>query len=258
MRMVSLDEVVRSMAAQMDDPEADRTYTKLFRLASEVIEDLGTLIIPDVKSCKVAVEANLTAPMPKDCVKPIQAAKLIRAGGADCVYPLGQKSGIAFRPDIFIPSTRFGCPETSDETPSDVCYCFENFYNLGSPEFFYMPWYYGEFYGYSEDRFFGYWDYDQNENQLVFDVGQCIRAGDEVLVKYKSDQSQCKLFPVSQRDLVRYKTLWMFWETSSLQKGRYFLDMFQRAYDVYKRSIETYSYDDYINAITRGYKSAPQ
>lgn len=240
MKTLSVDSLIREIAAGLDDLDGSKTYVKLARLFNGELENLNLHTFPNIKSLKAVVDDNMRVVMPAECIQPIQVSKLVKIGDDYGVYPLGRNEG------MFIPPT-FGCDEIVDDTVTDFCFDYDQPYN-------YVGHYYGEFYDYSPSLVFGYWDTD---NEVVhFRSGGCIVPGSVVLVKYRYS-GECVNIPIEYKEMLKYKILMSFWENSRPDKAERFRKMFQAAHKMFISSkLAKYSLEDYINAFTEGYSNA--
>jgi len=260
MRFINLDYFIRNICSSLGDPEAQKTYVPILREVKQSLDYLNLFILPDIKSTRIKVESNFTAHMPSNTIKPIQCGRIIvSASGQECLYPLQERTEFGFRSDILIPSPGFGCPETTESSiASDDCFCYENLNGFEAGMFNYMPWYYGEFYGYSPNIAFGYWAYDKNNNRIAFDYGGCVSEGDIIAVKYETDQysSESALIPVDCQMVLRYHVLMNYWANANPGKSQYYLNLFRRANrDLKHKTLDQY-YMEIVNAITSGYRSS--
>lgn len=258
-RFITIDRFVRDLASSLGDPEAKKTYVPLLRLTVSAMDELHLNIIPVVESKMITVGDNLTAPLREDAVRVLQVMKYVKVGNRDCVYPLGQLDSFSFRPDEMIvrPSNYWAC----DQSPSssDGCNLTHKFFISGAPsDYWYLGHYYGEYYGYKETRFFGFWAYDDTYKRVVVQNGGCVSEGDTLIVQYEilPCEDEFKLIPREARQMLRYFVLSQHWENTNPSKANYLFTQFKRFLRTYKQSrFRKYSYQDWLDAITSAYSS---
>lgn len=250
MRYTTLDNFIRNLAAFVDDPEAKRTYTKFLRITLEELESLNLTTIPDVKSKIFTVDENNIITLPADAINPVKAGKYVDISGVAGVYPLGKK-GAGYELAIK-PNNGFSC-EPNNITNTKVVFSYENHNSNEVLNLFYINSFYGEDYSYREDRVFGYWTYDKEWNRMIFEDGT-IQPGDSVVVQYSVYNDDFKLIPLEVKPMLRHKVLYWFYSNSNRIKAEMHFRKFKMEYARYKRNRKGgYSYDDYINALQKGY-----
>lgn len=254
MRYITLDNFIRLLAAILDDPEAKRTYTKLLRLTISELQTLNLTSIPNVETKILTVNANNTIDLPESAIRPLHAGKYLKINGKGGVYPLGKKSAgfeLAIKPN-----NGFDCAPSNIED-TDVVFSYQN-YNRDTLDLLYIDSFYGERYGFREDRVFGYWSFDKEWGRMIFEDG-FIEPGDQVVVKYNVYNDDFKVIPLELKDVLQYKVLHTFYLNSNIRKAAYHNQKFKMEFSRYKRSVlDGYSYDDWINAIQKGYYSGPK
>lgn len=256
---MTIDEFVRDACALADDPEAKRGYVKMMRSAVRAMRDIGLHIKTPVKSKKLVVKDNLTVVMPQGCTDVIQAGKLVIYSTADqFVYPLGKQDLSGVRPYELIvkPNAPKGCPESPDVENVERNTYF-NYEGLG--RYWYMNSWYGEQYGYQETRFFGFFDYEQDTNTVVFSYNGCVQPGDEVVIKYTMamNDDDLVIVPDDLNPVLLQRTYYYFYMNSKPQLSRVHMNDFQRELRMYKRNLSKgYTYDDWLDWITSGYSNA--
>ncbi len=260
MRHVKIDQVVRDICSLVGDPSGSKFYVPVLRVFMSSLEYLKIFSIPTVVSRRFVVENNLTVLMPKDTFEPIFVGKIIGSNTVTpCMYPLTK--GQSNRPDVIYPSATFGCDETSEVDIEDrnICFCFENFDATNKAEvFFYQPNYFGERYGDPNNVVFGIWEYEKDQNLVVFGHGLCINPGDVVAVSYflLPKEAGDQLIPVEARMIVMYHTLMNYFSASNPSKSRHFLDLFQRAERDYRKKANRVPAQTIIDAFLSTYKSS--
>ncbi len=124
-----------------------------------------------------------------------------------------------------------------------------------------MGYYYNEFYGYKDSRVFGYWQYDEDNNRMLFESGGCVEPGDSVVVKCRmlTNDSEARLIPVEAYNMMRARVFQWHFSSKNVRKSIEYKKEFKAEISQYKRNkLAEYSIDDYINAFTRGWSSAPR
>ena len=236
---IELSDFLRELGAGLNDSGLDSVGVKLSRLTQGEMQNLGMHVYPNIKTVKATINDNMQVVLPYDCEVPIQICKLVRSGNDYCVYPLGKRDQ-----GVFIEPT-FGCEE--DPEPSETQIYFPGY----NDEWLnYSCHYYGEYYPYAPTIFFGFWEADLE--RVYFQSGGCVYPGASVLIKYRALGDYCTV-PADFKEVLKYKVLVSFWENTDPRKARSFLDMFQRAHKMWKKTkLSKWSYDDYINAFVNG------
>jgi hypothetical protein len=251
MRTVSLDRIIRDMASILDDPEAERTYTKLLRILVNELQDLKLTSIPDVKSDIFTVTDNNTVNFPPEIIKPIQAGKYISINGTGAVYPLGQRNAgfeLAMKP-----RDGFQCgPDDLEDV--GVTFSYQNYNNNNSFDLQYCNYWYGTTYGYSPERVFGYWSFDKEYGRMIFEDGH-VSPGDKIIVKFIIDDVNFKTIPVDWMPMLKYKCFQQYFLSSDPRKSNMNFELFKMEFTRFKRNMQQFGYQDYINALNRAYNT---
>lgn len=232
----------------------DKPYVTLMRSAVLAIRDLNLHVFPRIKSSYGTVDENLTMSVPSDCLMPTKVFKYV---GNDCVYPLSLINHPGFRPEELISPGVAGQPESPDETSSDVCFDLHNFPDNPYMRFWYMNWYYGEMYGYSESRYFGLYAWDKERGRIVFQTNGCVKAGDTIVYSYETNGDECLVVPQEAVMMLLHYTLHLYFSVTSPNKSEYHRGLFMRHKRNYNHSkITGMDRQEILDAITRGYKGA--
>lgn len=253
MKTITLDRIVRNACANVGDIDASRAYAPMMRFAVMATTDLGFNVFPRIKTAMAQVDENLSIAVPKDCLRPITAFKRV---SNHCVYPLTETKHPAFRPDDMIPPKPWACPVEA-ETSDTVCYDLPNI-NNESWTFWYQNWYYGEDYGYSESRFFGIWGWEPESGKMFFEDNWCIHPGDQVVFTYETDVEECLVVPQDAEMMVFHFVLHIYFSSTQPQKSTLQLNYFKIHKRNYDNRQRPFNRQDILDALSRGYKSAPR
>lgn len=236
------------MMATMQNPDA---YIPLIRCVTRAADELFAFGgAHKVKSYIGDVSDSMTLNLPSDCLKVFKAAKVFFVNGEPRCYPLGRERN-SLLVDIKKP---INCAQYTDV---DINIQESEWYNFGNYYYFY-PYYYGEFYGYNQTRYFGLYDHDESSNKLFLYTNFCVSSGDQVAVTYKSSEHGYSAFPMEIVSAIEQRALMYFWENADPGKSQLFERRFREAYKRFKRSKLSVSYEDFVDAITSGYSNRPR
>jgi len=254
----TLDSFVRDCAALVDDPEAKKSYVKLLRCARMGINDIGINVFPKIKTIKETVDSNLTVTLPKNCFKITSVAKWVKVGDQDCCYPIGEKS--VCRPEL-IPGKKFDCGETDAprevDATSQGSLSFLN-YNAGILGLYYYGWYYGEFYGYKRDLFFGYYEHDEAEGRLILAPGMCVQENDVLVIEYETLDEMDPVVPVETQAMLRQRVLQYYWMNANTSKSNMAFSQFKVEVRQFRKMKLEKSPEKIINSIVRNRFRSPR
>jgi hypothetical protein len=251
--MIPLDTIVRNACSNVGDTDAQKAYVPMLRCATMALRDLNLHVTPSVKSFIFTVGDNLTIQMPGDCLNPFTALKLINN---ECAYPLGKVDGLNFRTEDMVPTNEW-CPESVEQTSSDVCFRMYHLDGFPYRDFFYMDYYYGEIYGYKESRFFGFYTYDKSANKVLFVSGGCVHPGDRVAISYEAKDDTFCIVPEDLEMPLFHYSLHLYYASTSPGKSANHMTLFKVHLRKYNhKKIKRYSRQDILDSITRGYRSA--
>lgn len=253
MRTITLDRIVRSACVNVGDIDASRAYAPMMRFAVMASNDLQLNVFPRIKTAIAMVDENLSVAAPQNCLRPVTVFKRV---SDSCVYPLTESKHPGFRPDDMIPANPWACP-TEPESTSEVCYDLPN-YNLESWRFWYQNWYYGEDYGHSETRFFGIWGWEPESGRIFFEDNWCVHPGDQVVFTYETDIDECLVVPSDAEMVTFHYTLHLYFASTIPQKSALHFNQFLRHKRNYDNRKKPFVRQDVLDALSRGYKSAPR
>lgn len=246
----TIDSITTDILSSIGDGEY-RGYTQMSRILLRTLDELHYNIKPTVKSGRFTVGQNNTILYPSDSYKVIRAARILSNG---CAVMLGQIHESQVKHEVKT-CTCNACTGVSTVTTNDpngdVCpeCVFLNYYEDGK--------YGGERYGVIHDGFpYGRYYDNQEENRIEFN--EKIRPGHEVLLKYvlSVDKYTHDLVPVDMYPLIRCKCLETFFQSSNPRKADMFRGYYRRELRLLSQRENPYSLEDFIDAITSGYKNA--
>ena len=245
---MTIDRLVRDLMATMANQDA---YLPLIRCVTRAADELFSFGgAHKTKSHIGEVKDNMTLSLPGDCMKIFKVAKVFFINGEPRCYPLAQEKN-SLLVDIKKP---INCVQYTD-TAIDVNQ--SAFYNFGS-DFYYYPYYYGEFYGYNQTRFFGLYDHDESDNKLYLFTNFCVSSGDQIAVTYKSTENGYSIFPDEAVSFLQQRALMYFWENADPNKSMMFEKRSRDSYKRYKRNKLNMPYEEWVDAITSGYSNRPR
>ncbi len=250
---IKTDDFIMDICASLDDPEG-KQYLKVLRIALREMRNFKTFLVSNIKGIKVVVESNFSAPMPEDCIYPIQMGKYVRMNNQDFIYPLGNRKDLQFRTFEMTPPKKFSCPQNPEDYESMQYWDYE-WYGAQN-RFWYLGSYYGEEYGYKQTRFFGWWTWNEDDHRIEFDVDGCLSEGDFVAVRYRAHNSEVQEFDSFIEEPLRNKILAEYFRPSNPTTSAQYFDMFRRSYRMYKHQKVQAGHEEILDAITSGYSSA--
>lgn len=246
----TIDNIVTDILSSIGDGEY-RGFTQMSRIVLRTLDGLHYNIKPTVKSEIFEVAENNAILYPSDSYRVVSAGRVLDNG---CVVMLGK---------IFEPQVKqevktctcdacTGISTVTTETPNaDVCSecVFFNYYDNGV--------YRGELYGLIHDGFpYGRFHDNEEENRIEFT--EKIRPGHRIVLKYITavDKYTHDLVPVDMYELIRTKALETFYQSSAPGKSRMFTGYYRRELREFNRRENSHRLEDYIDALTSGYKNA--
>lgn len=257
--ITTLDAFVTNILEGFLGDSQHKLYARVYRLSAMAIKELRLNLLPTYKSNVFQVAENLTVALPSEAMAPISVDKYIRVGNTDCVYPLRLVKDVSQNVYEIVqkPANAWACPEVPDSVdPDTLTHSYDYYSNSGTRTAFYMPHYYGEYFGYSESRYYGqyYWD-KTNPDVVVFGPGGCISIGDNVIIRYSVSDAQLNILPIDMVPIIRTRVLQWYWEASNTSKSQYYKREFQGEIAQRQRGLNTFDYDELIDAHIRGYSS---
>ena len=233
---MKLDRFVRDTLSSMGD-EDGQLYVRFLRVTLSVLDEMGLFVMPNFKDIKLAVEGNYSIPMPGDTIDVLTVGKPLENG---YLQYLEKKQQLR-----------------KGETPCDEVEVI-TYQNPANTDDF--GWWNYEQYGRKDNRFYGKFRFDSEYARVLIESeGRSIEVGDKLLIVYKSSDNNYKTIPKDLVPVVRYRALQMFYETTDVGKASYMSRELKRMIAMFKRNRkDNYSYEDYVNAVTSQFSSAPR
>lgn len=240
-----LDSFVRNLISRVNDPTGNFTYIKLLRLTLSNLGELNLFVVPSYQTIRGAVEDTLTIPLPEDTIRPTAAFIVKKCNGKDVLFRLGK------RDRVYEDTFQFAnCPSNVQIDDCSTISVF-NFYGQELREFYLYNEFYGENYGRRSTRFWGFYSFDAVNNRIEL-IGP--KVGDWILVVSEVANDSCKLIPKDLAPALAYKVLQQHYEGSDVRKSLYMERQFKIHLSEFKRHRQdSYSYEDYLDAITSEY-----
>lgn len=249
------DSFIRDICSALNDPEGKRLYVKALRQLGVVLRDLN-FTVPRIKSDSGVIGQALQLDMPYCCYDVIKAGRWVKVGNNDFVYPLGKRKGYEDIPEAAISSHHggVGCSEIPETVEAENFIPYYNFQGYGVANFGYIGHYYGEYYAFRQSRFYSYFVYNENLNRIEIVDNGFIKPGHVVVYSYLSAEDDY-LIPIEMEMVVRYRVMELMAEGENPRKASYYFNQYRRHLRQYNDRKDTYSYQDYLDALTSEYST---
>lgn len=213
MKYRGFDSLVRDI---MNTPELpDDQYIRVARIAKNVVKNLGMVALPGtVKTFKGKVNDNLTVDVHPDILEIYKVGLFMSQ--EDRMLILGNRK-------LYKPDRIEGCTCGGDVYADSTCAActFHGYYESNQ---------YGELYGMYTGKFRAWWEYDEEENQIVVSG----LSKDEVVVYEGKVSGDFNLIPDLAYMLIEAKVLEKYYSNKPGLKESYHLDA-TRELRTYKR-----------------------
>jgi hypothetical protein len=219
---ITLDEFIRNVAAEMNDPTASKLYVKLLRTTKKAMRNLDVLgKTINVRSYLGTVDDNLSMPLPDDCIVPFYALRYYRTQHGDFVLPLIQADTEHINVHELIQSDQspFAQPQDIETLPE---YGVVNS-SMGDLWYRHHP-----DYDHGDKLYFGKWRYDGDNNRLVFQSEGTVAAGASVICTYRSHTEECKMVPIVWEMALSHYVQYLMYVNSNPSASRNHFDFFRR------------------------------
>jgi len=237
-----LDEI----AASVEDPTG-RGKSKVSRLMGPVMREFRIAVEASFRTTKVAVEANGTAPMPDDTIRPVKAFIERAKEDGTVLFQLGNM-------ELHDTAHALDCEVADPKSVSSLT--LPNYYTQAATIFSLYNPFYREKYGLRETRFFGFYGYRASENRLEFSG---VSQGEVVIVVYESKSEAYSMVSAAAAPVIRARVLQQFYEAVDPGKAQYYFRELRRARATFKRyKMSGYSYEDYLDWVTSSYSNEPR
>jgi len=267
----SFDSTVRDICAYLGDDEAKTLYIRTSRFLRMALEELDLyLFVSGVKSTFLKIEDNMTVNLPKDF-------QTLGKVGVCCNN--GSIRLIGRNDDLCPPSEQplFDCCDCSKgvkevgESVSAVdggeaCCSACTFHNVDGTSNSSLGRYYGlstnyysYLYGYTPKMFRnGTYRMDEGNWRLILGDGCDTRPGQEILLEYNAAMSDDKydLIPRKAVPTLMYKTAHMIKMNNNPNAAMAEWSFFKKHYQQLKKTYQTYTLEDLVSALRKGYKSS--
>lgn len=217
---ITLDEFIRNVAAEMNDPTASKLYVKLLRMTKKAMRNLDVLgKTINVRSYLGTVDDNLAMNLPDDCIVPFYALRYYNTANGNFVLPLIQANTDHINVYELIQSDQspFAQPQEIETLPQYGVIGLEDSWYRHHPD-----------YDYGDKLYYGKWRYDDSNNRLVFRSGGAIAAGAKVICTYRSHSEECKMVPIVWEMTLSHYVQHMMYMNSNPSASRNHFDLFRR------------------------------
>lgn len=258
-RLMTLDRFVRDICIELGDMDASKNYLRVYSIAIRVLDDFSENMLAVYKTALLTVKDNSTVDMPDDAISPKSLDKYIRIGNNDFVYPLIKSSNVDVNVHeiVSVPQNAFACPEVPESVDVNELSQQYRYVGAGIDSAYYLPHYYGEYYGYHQNRYYGRWYWhEEDPGRVIIDPSGCLRGGDKALLTYKVADMSYNLIKKAEYFMISRRVLQIYWQSINNSKAMMYFDQFRREIRQYKKTKEDFRYEDIIKAFQQGYASS--
>ena len=262
-RFDTFDQVVRDICSYLGDDTANELYIKVARFLGRALEQLNLHMIPTIKSTFLTIGDNMSADLPNDILT------LSKVGVCDHKNEIRL---IGRNDKLCLPEKEpvFNCCDCKEETDSsgksvkspgcNSC-TFHNVIGSAVQLDGYIFDNVNYLYGRAPVMFKnGTYRYDESNNRLIFGAGCDIEVGAKILVEYNSamDSREYQLIPRKAYMCLQHRVAFLVQSERNPQKAEFNFRKFRIEWDMLKRTYATYTLEDFLASLRRGYFSAPK
>ena len=275
-RFATFDSVISLICTFLKKPNSSQVKIDVAGFLALVLEEFDMNMFPNIKSVLLPIEDNLTVDLPDDAIEVTKVGVLCANRQLRILGHSSKLSSAAFpnKPAIECctcavdeSADENGCKDGSSETSDACCSActFNNFSPLGLLGLggaggafgqHYLSGYSGYLYGYApEDNFRDVtYQVDEINNRLLLGNGCGVNCESELVVEYKAAVvgDGFRLIPRKARTALMYRVAYMISEKPA------HWNQFKIHYKELKRTYDTYSLEDWVNAVRGGIMSAPK
>ena len=264
----NFDLTVRDICAYMGDDEAKTLYVKVSRFLRLALEELNLyLFVQGVKSVFLKINDNMTVDLPRD-FQTLGKVGVCCHGG---IRFIGRQDDLCAPRDTPL----FECCDCSKgvhemnavESP-DTCCSACTFHNVEGFDKTALGRYYGAvspfynyLYGYNPEMFRnGTYRLDTGNNRIILGDGCDTRPGQEILLEYNAAMTDDKydLIPKKAVPTLMYKTAHMVKSNNNPNAAMAEWANFKRHYRQLKKTYSTWTLEDLVSSLRKGYRSSPK